>query len=186
MEQFVAGEDSAFDELVRRYYKPIYRFLVRFVGRPHAAEDLTQETFIKLHQSAATFDVTRRFKPWVFAVAGNKARDALRSAGRAIKTVDIHVGSDSEEHSLLERLLGAYESPAKGLIQRETSEKVKSAIQLLPDHFREVLILAYYQQFQYKEIAEMLGIPLGTVKSRLHKAVIMFGTIWKSKEHGHE
>lgn len=184
LEQFVAGDERAFEELVHRYYRQIYGFLARFTGNRELAEDLTQETFIKIHQSAGTFDPTRRFKPWLFAISANKARDALRAAGRALKIVNLQPGLSDEDQTLIDILPGNEHLPETHLIEKETVSRVKKALMLLPEGLREVLILAYYERLQYKEIAEMLGIPLGTVKSRLHKAVKTFGKIWKATENG--
>ena len=181
--QFIAGDESAFDELVHRYYRQVYAFLTRFVGRADAAEDLTQEIFIKVHQSVATFDTTRKFKPWLFAIAANKARDAFRASGRRVKTVSIQQGRNEEDQTLSDILPGQEELPADEMIRREMGERVRQAVDRLPENLKEVILLAYYQQLQYKEISEILDIPLGTVKSRVHKAVQMFASIWKSEDH---
>jgi len=181
--QFIAGNEHAFDELVRRYYKQIYRFLVRFTGQPDLAEDLTQETFIKVHQSARTFDIERQFKPWIFSIAANKARDSLRSAARAGRKISIQSGQSDQEQDLMDIVPGEYEPPDKRLIEQETADRVRKALLGLPGNLREVLILAYYERLQYKEIAEILAIPLGTVKSRLHKAVMTFAQVWQASEH---
>lgn len=186
VEQFVAGDDAAFEELVRRYYEQVYLFLARFMGQKEVAEDLTQEIFIKVHWSADTFDPTRRFRPWLFAIAANKARDTIRAAGRTVRTVSIQIDRDGETHTLIDKLPAEHTPPAAELIRQETSERVKAIVRTLPDALREVLVLAYYQHLQYKEIAEIVGIPLGTVKSRLHKAVMTFGKMWKSIEHERE
>ncbi len=180
--RYIEGESSAFDELVERYYKQIYRFLVRFTGRPHLAEDLIQDVFMKLYRSASTFDPSKKFRPWLYSIAANRARDALRSAGRSEKQIVIQ-SSGQEEHVSLEHLIpGSPSSPDTEMIARETTEKVQKALQEMPEGLREILILAYYDQMPYKDIADSLEIPLGTVKSRLHKAVATFGQIWKRYE----
>ena len=184
--QFIAGDETAFEELVLRYYKHIYRFLVRFVGRTDLAEDLTQETFLKVHQAAETFDVSRRLKPWLFSIAANKARDALRASTRSIRAISIDGSKTDEDQKLADILADEYEPPEKGLVEQEMRDRVKLAISGMPEHLREVLVLAYYERLQYKEIAEILGVPLGTVKSRLHKAVAMFGEVWKALGNEHD
>lgn len=181
--RYIEGDKTAFDELVERYYKQIYRFLVRFTGRPHLAEDLIQDVFVKVYRSASTFDSSKKFRPWLYSIAANRARDALRSAGRSEKQIFIQKNAGDDEQMSLEHLLpGSPSSPDMQMIAQETSEKVKAALQEMPDNLREILILAYYDQMPYKEIADSLGIPLGTVKSRLHKAVTTFGQIWKRYE----
>jgi len=181
--QFIAGEPDAFDELVNRYYKQVYRFLVRFTGRPHLAEDLIQDVFMKLSRSAETFDPTRKFRPWLYSIAANRARDALRSAGRAEKQIIVQKTAEGDSDVSLAHLLPETSvAPDEEIIARETTQKVKVALTVLPDQLREILILAYYDQLPYKEIADILGVPLGTVKSRLHKAVNTFGQVWKRHE----
>jgi RNA polymerase sigma-70 factor (ECF subfamily) len=183
--RFIAGDERAFDVIVQRYYRQIFGFLARFTGDRDLAEDLTQETFIKVHKSAKTFDPARSFKPWLFSVAANKARDALRSVKRSLKTVDIHANQSDRDTSLIDIIAGDHEPPDKRMIEQERAEKVKHALSEMAENLREVLVLAYYERLQYKEIADMLAIPLGTVKSRLHKAVLTFGEIWKAMEDEH-
>jgi len=180
--RFVEGEGSAFDVLVHRYYKQIFRFLVRFTGHTHLAEDLIQDVFMKMYRSAGTFDPSKRFRPWLYSIAANRARDALRSAGRNGR--QIFVRNSDEDHDVpLEHLTPGLPSPPdRQMIEQETTEKIKEALMEVPEPLREILILAYYDQLPYKEIAETLEIPLGTVKSRLHKAVATFGEVWKRYE----
>jgi RNA polymerase sigma-70 factor (ECF subfamily) len=179
--RFISGDNNAFDELINRYYKQIFRFLVRFTGKQHLAEDLIQDVFIKVYRSANTFDTTRRFRPWLYQIAANRARDAIRSAGRNEKQLTL---VDSEERELTLDYLASDDSPSpdRELISQETSEKVKDALMAIPEQLREILILAYYDKLPYKDISDALGIPLGTVKSRLHKAVATFGEVWKRYE----
>ncbi len=179
---FKNGDSDAFDELVHRYYKHVYRFLVRFTGREHLSEDLTQEVFLKLYRSIALFDETKRFKPWLFTVAANRARDELRSMKRASQKVVVETTHNGEEMSLMDIMPAETETPERQAIEKERSGQVREAMMKLSDRSREILILAYYEKMQYSEIAEVLDIPLGTVKSRLHKAVSSFGKAWESYE----
>jgi RNA polymerase sigma-70 factor (ECF subfamily) len=180
--RFIEGDENAFNELVERYYRQIYRFLVRFTGQEHLAEDLIQEVFVKLYKAAATFDSSKRFRPWIYQIAANTARDTLRSAGRNGKRVSFLNTGEEAETTLDQLVPGVTASPDEAIIERETSEKVKETLMQMQDQLREILILAYYNQLPYKDIADSLGIPLGTVKSRLHKAVSTFGEIWKRHE----
>lgn len=180
--RFIEGDENAFNELVDRYYRQIYRFLVRFTGQEHLAEDLIQEVFIKLYKSAATFDPNKRFRPWIYQIAANTARDHLRSASRNGKRVSFKNTGEEAETTLDQLVPGVTASPDQAFIEKETSEKVKETLIQMQDQLREILILAYYNQLPYKDIADSLGIPLGTVKSRLHKAVSTFGEIWKRNE----
>ncbi len=183
--QLKDGRKQAFDELVKRYYRQIYRFLVRFTGRKDLAEDLTQEIFLKVYSSIGMFDESRKFKPWLFAVAANKARDSLRSIQRAAKKVNFEPQKGNEDGLSLIDIIPSEdnEAPHIKMIKQETAEMVRASLAEMPDQLREILILAYYERMPYKTIAETLDIPLGTVKSRLHKAVVAFGRIWKDNEY---
>jgi RNA polymerase sigma-70 factor (ECF subfamily) len=183
--KFVAGEEWAYNELVKRYYKQIYQFLVRFLGRPDLAEDLVQEVFVKVYKSAGTFDPEKKFKPWIYSIAANQGRDSLRSRSREDKQVIVR-DSETQKTVSLAEIIPDDNPPEASLIETEEKEKVKRALDEMPDMFREILVLAYYDQLSYKDISDSLGIPLGTVKSRLHKAVSIFGEIWRRYEQGME
>lgn len=174
---YVAGQIDGFELLVRRHNQELFRFLVRFTGSSSLAEDLVQETFLQVHLSAVNFDRSRRFRPWLFTIAANKARDLMRSRRRRPEVpLDAQVGTDEDEsQSFLDFLADSAVAPAGGLEDEEERAFVRSVMERLPDHLREVLVLSYYHRFPYKEIAEILGVPLGTVKSRLHAAVGQFG-----------
>jgi len=179
--RFLEGDEASFSELVRRYSSELYRFVGRFVHTEAVAEDVVQDTFIQLHQSAAGFDLSRRLRPWLFTIAANKARDHLRSRGRR-REVSLQGGAtqhQSEEPGYIDFLADETLSPTDAIEDKERAEIVRAIIAEMPDRLREILILGYYEQFPYKEIAEILSIPLGTVKSRLHAAVAHFAKAYK-------
>jgi RNA polymerase sigma-70 factor (ECF subfamily) len=180
--EFLAGQPEAFELLVRRHSQEMFRFLARFTGSATAAEDVVQDTFLQVYLSAESFDRTRRFKPWLFTIAANKARDRLRSRARKPEVpLDAHVGSEEEEgQRFLDFLADQAEAPTAALEKDEQREFVRSVLDTMPDHLREVLILSYFHDFPYKNIAEILDVPLGTVKSRLHAAVRRFGRAYKA------
>lgn len=183
MSAYLGGQTDAFDELVVRYRDGLFRFLLRFVGNRAAADDLFQETFLQVHQSASTFDTAKRFKPWIFTIAANKARDHLRRSKRRSTvplSAPVRGAADDSGGTFVDLLKDPLPMPDDRAQVRETADLVRAVVEALPDHLREVLLLAYFEQFAYKEIAEMLGIPLGTVKSRLHAAVGAFATRWKA------
>lgn len=178
----VAGQIDGFELLVRRHSQELFRFLVRFTGSSSIAEDVVQETFLQVHLSAASFDKSRRFKPWLFTIAANKARDTIRSRRRRPEVpLDAQVGSDEEEgQKFLDFLADSAAAPGGALEEQEERAFVRALMERLPDHLREVLVLSYYHRFPYKEIAEILGVPLGTVKSRLHAAIGQFGQAYRA------
>jgi RNA polymerase sigma-70 factor (ECF subfamily) len=179
---YVAGQIDGFELLVRRHNQELYRFLVRFTGSSSMAEDIVQETFLQVHLSAASFDRSRRFKPWLFTIAANKARDLLRSRRRRPEVpLDAQVGSGEEESQrFLDFMSDASAAPTGQLEQEEEREFVRTVMNRLPEHLREVLVLSYFHRFPYKEIADILNVPLGTVKSRLHAAVGQLGQAYRA------
>jgi len=181
IQRYVAGEEDAFQELVRQYKDSVYGFLRRFLSRSDLVEDVFQETFMQLYVSRDTFDVTRPLRPWLFTIAANKAKDALR---RMQRSESAYLGNmfDGEEHTIEDALnVLDYDSsmPYDDLVRNETAESVKRVIAKMPEKLREIILLAYFHKFSYAEIAGILGIPVGTVKSRLHTAVSRFAEDWE-------
>jgi RNA polymerase sigma-70 factor (ECF subfamily) len=174
------GLPGAFDALVARYVDGLYGFFQRFVGSGAAADDLVQETLLQVHLAAGSFDPERRFKPWMFTIAANKARDYVRARARKpTQSLDTG-GSDPDGPTPSAQLEGPAQAPDEDIDERETSERVRRLIDRMPEHLKMILILGYYQRLPYAEIAEILDIPVGTVKSRLHSAVNHFARLWKS------
>lgn len=178
---YLAGDQSAFAELVRRYQQELFAFLQRFVADRAMAEDLFQETFIQVHRNARSFDPERKFRPWLFTIAANKARDYLRSSGRrSVQSLDNTAGAD-EATTFLDLMESDAPPPAETLTTAEDIAKVQQVLAELPAIYREVLLLSYFHHFAYKQIAEMLGVPLGTVKSRLHAALAQFAKAFRAR-----
>jgi RNA polymerase sigma-70 factor, ECF subfamily len=180
MSRCAVGNEGTFEELVTRYKDAVYTFLRRFLNRPDLVDDVFQETFIQVYVSRNTFDSSRPLRPWLFAIAANKAKDALRRMRRAGLT---NFGSlcDNEEQSIAD-VLDALDHddhvPCDDLIRDERAAAVEQVVAQMPTHLREILILAYYRRCSYVEIVGILRIPIGTVKSRLHSAVRRFAKDW--------
>ena len=176
------GDEAAFREIVSRYKNGLYAFLRQFLNRQELVEDVFQETFLQLFTSRESFDPSRPLRPWLFTIAANKAKDALRKSQR-IAAIPIGTLSDSEEMSfddVLNSLSSDSTMPYEELEQGETSARVAQIIANMPANLREILILAYFNKFSYKQMANILSIPIGTVKSRLHTAVARFAKEWKA------
>ncbi len=178
--EHVKGVPGAFDELIARYAGELFGFLSRFVGNRAAADDLVQEAFLQVHMSAASFDASRSFKPWLYTIASNKARDYLRSRGRRQEqSLDAPLaGSDA---AVASTVAGEAPSADEQPSADERKQKVRELIARMPEHLRAILLLGYFQQLPYAEIAEVLDIPVGTVKSRLHAAVGHFARLWAAE-----
>jgi RNA polymerase sigma-70 factor (ECF subfamily) len=198
LEAYRQGEAPAFATLIRRYHDDLLRFLIRLSGNRVVAEDAFQETFLQVHLSAESFDTSRRFKPWLFTIAANKARDALRKNSRR-RALDLSAPVDSAERaqgnggggsgggggkSFVDLLEVDIPAPGEGIEDEERARLVQKAVDELPWSLREILLLAYFQRLSYSQIADTLEIPLGTVKSRLHAAVAAFARKWQSISKG--
>ena len=179
------GDKASVAQLVQRYQRELFHFLVRFLGDRAAAEDVFQEAFLQVHQSADQFDTARRFRPWLFTIAANKARDLIRSQARRPTNplqASINPGDD-ESGEFLDLMSTADETPDEPMQRAELQQSVQKAVMGMPEHLREILLLSYFHQFPYKQISDILEIPLGTVKSRLHAAVAHFADRWKAMNH---
>jgi len=181
MAQFRAGNKVAFEVLVRRYERELYSYLWRYLGDAALAEDVFQNTFLQVYLKSNLFDPGKAVRPWLYTVATNQAIDAMRRAGRhpavslnAAPTVEV----DGEIHSLIDMLETVGPAPFERLQLEEARQMVRSGVRKLPDFLRHVVILAYYQGLKYREIADILDIPVGTVKSRLHTALLRLQETW--------
>jgi RNA polymerase sigma-70 factor (ECF subfamily) len=178
---YMEGDREAFHELMERYSNELLQFLTRFLGSRAAGEDVFQETFLQIHLSADTFDPSRRFKPWLFTIAANKARDYHRKHKKRTQvSLSASVGSDDDGQRFVDLLEADLPSPDAPILDAERSRLVKSVMDSMPAHLREILLLSYFQKLSYNQIADALEIPLGTVKSRLHSAVASFAGAWKA------
>ena len=183
------GDTASFAILVRRHHDDLQRFLLRLTGSRAAAEDAFQDTFLQVHLSADMFDLSRRFKPWLFTIAANKARDALRRNTRR-KALDLSApisgasGEGDQGRTYVDLLEIDIDPPGAALDKEERDRLVQASLDELPYALREILLLAYFQRLSYNQIADALQIPLGTVKSRLHAAVAAFARKWKTVSKG--
>ena len=180
--RYAAGEELAFREVVSRYKDGLYAFLRHFLNRQDLIEDVFQETFLQVFTSYESFDTTRPLRPWLFTIAANKAKDTLRKQQRTATTL---IGTIAQAHEMsfddvLNSLTSDTTIPYDKLEKSETASRVRKIIANMPENLREILILAYFNRFSYKQMATILSIPIGTVKSRLHTAVGRFAKEWKA------
>jgi RNA polymerase sigma-70 factor (ECF subfamily) len=186
LSRYADGEEAAFREIVSRYKNSLYAFLRQFLNRQDLVEDVFHETFVQLFTSRESFDTSRPLRPWLFTIAANKAKDALRKWQRT-PAVPIGTMANSQELSF-DDMLNAISSdstmPYEQLEKNETALRVERIIADMPENLREILILAYFNKFSYKQMANILSIPIGTVKSRLHTAVGRFAKEWKATVAG--
>jgi RNA polymerase sigma-70 factor (ECF subfamily) len=175
------GERAAFDELVHRYERELYSYLRRYVGDPSLAEDVFQSTFLQVYRKRHLYEEDRPFRPWLYAIATHQAVDALRKAGRhqAVSLDAEQTDNDASTGSLLQLLETHGPTPADAMENEEQREWIRAEVEKLPVHLRSVVLMTYYQGLKYREVAEALGIPVGTMKSRLHTALARIQTAWR-------
>jgi len=155
---FVGGDQSAFDQLVDRYARRVYAICLRYFGNPPDAEDAAQEAFVTLYRRAGTFTGAARFSTWMYRVATNACNDLARKRARRPQTV---TRGDTA---------GLAPTPAPDLLaNRELGMELEAALAALEPEYRELILLHDVSGFRYADIAARLGVPVGTVKSRIHR-----------------
>jgi RNA polymerase sigma-70 factor, ECF subfamily len=160
------GIEGSFEELVRRYQRPISAYVYRMVGDYEAALDLTQEIFIKVYGSLARYRSEFKFSTWIYKIAHNSAVDHLRrNAGR---DRSLSSGTEGDQYDL--PIESSNLSPEQESEQRERRLEIEAVVRSLPSAYRELILLRHSQDLTYEEIVEVTGLPLGTVKNRLFRA----------------
>ena len=174
MINFQAGDAKAMEELFARYQKPLFNFFYRMVGRREIAEDLVQETFIKLCRFGSTFrGADAKFSTWLYSVASNQCRDHLRHVARRPEMTlgEFEQNLTESDAESADPMPHSGSSPVEDhVIRMELRETLKKAVNALPEKERTALILREYQGLEYKDIAQVLGCPLGSVKVLIFRA----------------
>jgi RNA polymerase sigma-70 factor (ECF subfamily) len=187
--RFRKGQTEAFGVLVRRYERELYGYLRRYLADSTLAEDVFQNTFLQVYVKSDQFEEGRPVRPWLYTIATNQAIDALRRNNRHQAVSLDQKWDDTSEgdlRSLVETLQSRGPTPMDQLEGQERQNWVRASVERLPDFLRQVLVLAYYQGLEYREIADILNIPVGTVKSRLHAALVKLQEAWSKTPSLHE
>jgi RNA polymerase sigma-70 factor (ECF subfamily) len=163
---FQSGDIAAFDQLVSRWDRRIQGVLYRFVGNHEEARDLSQEAFLRAYRSLGTFKHEARFSSWLYQIALNAARDRLRRRRRH-PDVSLDEVQDGADPALRDARPSAFDL----MESSDLARAVKAAVKSLPDEQREVVVLKEYEGLTFPEIAETLGVPLSTVKTRLYRGL---------------
>lgn len=162
------GDEEMFAEIVNIYLKAIYNFVYRLAGDRDAAEDLTQETFVKAWKNLKRFDQGRSFKTWLFTIAKNTTFDWLKKK----KEIPFSTFTDEEGESWLENVADENILPDEILERKNIAEELDIILQKLPPHYRAILLLHHKEDFSLHEIAEILGEPYNTIKSRHQRGIL--------------
>jgi RNA polymerase sigma-70 factor (ECF subfamily) len=166
--RILAGEEDLFEVLVRRYQARVLSHVARMVGNRDDALDLSQEIFVKVFQALDRYNPEYKFSTWLFRIAGNAAIDHLRK--RRPRTVPLEVRDPDGQALSSPEYKSAELDPYAILRNTERGDAIARAIQGLPEEFRELIALRHFTGLSYEEIAEMKGMPLGTVKNKLFRA----------------
>ena len=167
--QYFKGDQGALEALINENLSPVYNFIYHYVRNSSDAEDITQEVFIKMWRSLRKFDQKKNFRTWLFTIAKNTAIDYSR------KKKDIPMSSfDDEEgnNPILDNLSDPSPLPEELFERKDLAEKLDRAMEQLSPNYRSVLVLYYKDGFNFREIAEILGEPIDTIKSRHRRALI--------------
>jgi len=164
-----AGEVHAYEQIIRRYERPIVNFIYRMIGDYEQSLDLAQEVFFKVYRSLARFDPTYRFSTWLYRIASNRSIDHLRRQSPALLSLD-DAGDPEKNGERVVQLKSPTRGPEDLLSSRELGDRIGEAIDSLPVSYRELILLRHLQGMPYEDIARVKGLPLGTVKNRLFRA----------------
>ncbi len=163
VERALDGADAGFEELVRRYQRPIVSYVYRMIGDYEAALDLTQDVFIKVYGSLARYRSEYKFSTWIYRIAHNAAIDYLRRMGPRTQELETEDGYARPFPSGLM-------TPEQESERKERRAEIEDVVRALPAAYRELIILRHGHDLSYDEIAEVTGLPLGTVKNRIFRA----------------
>ncbi len=170
--QALQGDQPAFAQLVCRYQRQVYNLAYRLLGNAEDAEDAAQESFLRAYAALPSFQLGRKFSSWLLAIASNLCVDILRRrryAWMSLEDVSFRLAADVEE-------------PSSGVLRAEESAQLQRLLQRLPDKYRVVVVLRYWYDLSYEEIAAAAGLSLNTVKTRLHRARNMLARAMQEEE----
>jgi len=175
---------DAFAVLMRRYQPELLNYLVRLLRDPHRAEEVLQAAFLRIYQHRDRFQRGRRLRPWMYSIATHLAIDLIRSEARK-RTVSLDTPRferELEGGTLVELLAATVQDPAEQIEARELYDWLHRAVEALPEHLRTVITLVYFRGLKFREAAEALNLPEGTIKSRVHAALVAIARDWRQRQ----
>lgn len=170
IQAFKQGNEEVFEEIVRRYQKKVYNTTYRMTGNPEDANDLAQEVFIRVYRNLERFQGKSSFSTWLFTIATNICRDEMRKRHRRVAVQSLSEPIHMEDGDLEREIADESMTPEILSLNRELHDEIQAVIDELPAEQKEVIVLRELQEFSYEEIAEIAGVSLGTVKSRISRA----------------
>jgi RNA polymerase sigma-70 factor (ECF subfamily) len=173
-------DGDAFAQLVARWQEPIRRLCLRMLGDAHKSEDVCQEAFARVYAKRKEFQHGAKFSTFLWRVATNLCLDELRRIKRRREFTNYGERDDGSEHDVWDELPGSEETPDRCAAGGEDAALVRRALMQLPEHYRSVVVLRHYEDLKFREIADVLGIPEGTVKSRMSEALSLLAQALRS------
>jgi len=171
VEQCQNGDSTAFDEIVRRYKDRVYNVVYRFVGNHEDALDVSQEVFVRAYRGLQGFQGSSKMYTWLYSIAANLARNRVRDGHRKGRDKGISLeGMQEAAPGVMQQKVETRETPRDEAQRNELDQILQQCLDELPDHYRIAFVLRTFEDLSYEEIADAMGCPPGTVKSRLNKA----------------
>ncbi|KPL57756.1 RNA polymerase sigma factor SigW [Rossellomorea vietnamensis] len=167
IKQVLKGDQNAFAELVELYKDKVFQICFRMLGNRHEAEDIAQEAFIRAYVNIETFNQKRKFSTWLFRIATNLCIDRIRKK-KPDYFLDAEV-SGTEGLTMYSQVAADVQLPEDEVENMELQETIQIEISKLPEKYRSVIVLKYIEELPLQEISEILDLPLGTVKTRVHR-----------------
>lgn len=168
IQRALAGDQKAYEDLLKRYQKGIYNLIYQMVRNKEEAEDLVQEAFIKAFNSLHTYNDDYAFSTWLYKIAFNNCIDAIRK--KKLKTLSLNKPLKLREGEVQQEIRDESHTPEGDFLFAEKRRLIQEIIQSLPERYREAIILRHREERSYEEIGQILNIPLGTVKARIFRA----------------
>jgi len=166
IQRFQEGDLYAFDLIVHRYKDALFNFTYRYLGNSQEAEDVVQETFLRIFRNRFAYRQIAKFSTWIYTIAGNLAKTELRKRKRRRQVYTSDMGFDDKEFEIVDTKADT-ERDVDSML---TEKLIQAAIDKLPERFRKVILLVDVQELSYEEVSKIMRVPLGTVKSRVNRA----------------
>ena len=178
-----SGDRGLFQRLYNRYDRELHAYLRRYLGDAEMADDAYQSAFLQVHLKCDSFEEGRRFRPWLYTIATNQAIDARRRNKRhKMVSLDRDGGGEDTYGTMKDLLVDEDSNPEDILLNRESRVEIRALVDELPEKFARVLQLVYYEGMKRQEAADVLSVPVGTVKSRLHHAMNALADAMQKKQ----
>ena len=179
IESAIAGDQSSYEKLMKKYYQMIYNLVFRMISKKEDVEDLVQEAFIKALHSLRNFDKQFAFSTWLFKIATNNAIDYLRKKKLYTFSIDKEIESDDSDYKF--EIPDIENKPDKHIMDSELRTILNEAIESLPEKYRQVIVLRHNKELEYEEIAKQMKLPLGTVKAHIFRGRELLNKYLKDK-----